>query len=84
MRIRYKSLRIILSIVVSVLCGLMTLILIGLMLPMWIMTLIYGLEPVQDAPAHGGFILILTLPSAAIVVLCGIVPFGLFVYRKLS
>jgi hypothetical protein len=39
---------------------------------------------VQDAPAHGGAILFLTLPAVGLIVLVGMFPFGAFVYRRLS
>jgi hypothetical protein len=41
-------------------------VLFGAVIPMVAMTAIYGRETVQDAPAHSGAILLLTVPFAGI------------------
>ena len=58
--------------------------LFGVFLPTWAMVLIYGRQAVQDAPAHGGIILLATLPIAGILALCGFCVLTAVVYRKLS
>jgi hypothetical protein len=40
---------------------------VGVFLPVWIMVRIHGSQAVQDAPAHGGGILFVSLPIAGIV-----------------
>jgi hypothetical protein len=58
--------------------------LLGVFLPMWAMMLIYGRQNVQDAPAHGGIILLATLPIAGVLALCGFLVLTPLVYRRLS
>jgi hypothetical protein len=48
------------------------------------MILINGRQAVQDAPAHGGFILFLTIPLAGLLALCGVFPLAAYFYRRLS
>lgn len=57
--------------------------LLGVFLPMWAMMLIYGRQNVQDAPAHGGIILLATLPIAGVLALCGFFVLTPIVYRRL-
>ena len=59
-------------------------VLLGVFLPVWAMMLIYGQQNVQDAPAHGGVILLVTLPIAGVLALCGFFVLTPLVYRKLS
>jgi hypothetical protein len=68
----------------ALIAGTIALVLFGVLLPVWSMILIYGRQQVQDAPAHGGVILFLTIPAVGLMVLVGMFPFGAFVYRKLS
>ena len=80
----YKSLRILAAAVIALIVGLLTLILFGMMLPVWTMMLVFGGQEVQDAPGHGGVILFLTIPFVGLLVLIGMIPFGQLVYRKIS
>jgi hypothetical protein len=48
------------------------------------MILFYGREAVQDAPGHGGIVLLLTLPTAGLVALCGLIPLGILFYQRFS
>ena len=43
---------------VSALISLFAFLLLGVFLPMWTMMLVYGRQNVQDAPGHGGIILL--------------------------
>jgi len=56
----------------------------GALLPVWTMMAVHGRQAVQDAPAHGGMIILATLPLAGLVS----IPFFLFLtsklYRKLN
>jgi predicted outer membrane lipoprotein len=58
--------------------------LVGAFLPMWIMILLYGRRGVQDAPAHGGAILLATLPIAGVLSLCAFCILTPVFYRRLS
>jgi hypothetical protein len=58
--------------------------LLGVALPMWSMMLIYGRQAVQDAPAHGGVIFLLTVPIAGLLALCGFLILTAIMYRRLS
>jgi hypothetical protein len=80
----YKFLRVFTATVISLISGILTLFLFGMMLPIWTMIFIYGRQEVEDAPAHGGIILFMTVPIVGILVLLGIVPFGTFIHRKIS
>jgi hypothetical protein len=66
-----------------IVCGIAIMVLGGL-LPIWIMILISGRQAVQDAPAHGGMILLLTIPLASLLALLAVIPTAMFFYRKLS
>ena len=79
-----KPLSIIAAFLLTLIAGVVALVFFGGMLPMWSMVHLYGLKQVQDAPAHGGLILLFTLPITGLLVLIGMVPFGLFIYRRLS
>ncbi|HEY2383334.1 MAG TPA: hypothetical protein VGK48_19335 [Terriglobia bacterium] len=68
---------------ISLLTGLSSFAVFGVMLPIWSMILIHGRHEVQYASADGG-IISLTLPVVGAVVLIALFPFGAFVYRKLS
>ena len=59
-------------------------VLLGVFLPMWAMMLIYGRQNVQDAPGHGGIILLATLPIAGVLALCCFFILTPLVYRRLS
>jgi hypothetical protein len=39
----------------------------GVLLPIWTLFAIYGSQSVQDAPAHGGAILLLSVPIAGLI-----------------
>jgi hypothetical protein len=48
------------------------------------MMLIHGKQNLQDAPAHGGAILFLTVPIAGSLALIGFILLTPVVYRRLS
>jgi hypothetical protein len=56
----------------------------GVALPVWIMMIIYGRQDLQEAPAHGGMMILATAPIAGFAS----IPIFLFLtdalYRKLS
>ena len=68
----------------SLIAGVLALALFGVMLPVWGMIQVYGFRQVQDAPAHGGIVLLLTLPVVGFFVFIGMLFFGVFIYEKLS
>jgi hypothetical protein len=68
---------------VSAVIALIAFLLLGVFLPMWAMMLVYGRQNVQDAPGHGGIILLLTLPIAGILALGGFVWLTPVLYRRL-
>ena len=70
--------------VVSALLSLIAFLLVGVFLPMWAMMLFYGRQNVQDAPGHGGIILLLTLPIAGVLALGGFVFLTPVLYRRFS
>ena len=55
---------------------------LGVALPMWTMAALYGRQAVQDAPAHGGMILFLTLPIAGIISLPAFLILAVRFYQK--
>jgi hypothetical protein len=59
-------------------------VLVGAFLPMWIMVLLYGGKNVESAPAHGGAILLATLPIAGVLPLCAFWVLTPVVYRRVS
>ena len=69
---------------VSALISLVTFLLLGVFLPIWTMMLVNGRQNVQDAPCHGGIILLLTLPVAGVLALGGFVFLTLALYRRFS
>ena len=69
---------------VSAVISIIGFLLLGVFLPMWAMMLIYGRQNVQDAPAHGGIILLATLPIAGMLSLCGFCVLTPRVYSRLS
>jgi hypothetical protein len=69
---------------VSALISLIVFLLVGVFLPMWAMMLVYGRQDVQDAPGHGGIVLLLTLPIAGVLALGGFVFFTPALYRRFS
>jgi hypothetical protein len=69
---------------VSVVISIGGFLLFGVFLPVWTMMLIHGRQNVQDAPAHGGIILLVTLPIAGLLALCGFFILTPVVYRRLS
>jgi hypothetical protein len=56
---------------VSALIALIAFLLVGVFLPISAMMLVYGRQNVQDAPGHGGMILLLTLSIARVSALGG-------------
>lgn len=58
--------------------------LIGVLLPVWAMILVYGRQNVQDAPAHGGIILFVTVPITGVLAACGFFLLVPLVYHRLS
>jgi hypothetical protein len=58
--------------------------LVGVFLPMWTMVSHYGTHDVEDAPAHGGAILLLTTPIAGVLSLCTFCILTAVIYRRLS
>lgn len=69
---------------ISALISLIAFLLLGVFLPMWAMMLVYGRQNVQDAPGHGGIILLLTLPIAGILALVGFAFLTPALYRRFS
>ena len=62
--------RIVLAAFAALSAGVVTLvffIFLGALLPMWLMMAIHGRQAVQDAPGHGGIILLGTLPVAGLI-----------------
>ena len=57
---------------------------LGMLLPMWLMIAIHGIEKVQGAPAHGGVILFATVPFAAVLSAVGFCLFSRLFYQWLS
>ena len=70
--------------VVSALISLIAFLLVGVFLPIWAMILFYGRQSVQDAPGHGGMILLLTLPIAGVLALGGFVFLTPALHRRFS
>ena len=79
-----KLLRIIMAAVASIIAGIATVILLGVLLPVWTMVLVYGEQEVLDSPGNGSVILLLTLPVAGMIAILSVIPVGQFVYRRLS
>jgi hypothetical protein len=71
MTIRPPVLRWSVALVAALLSGVAFVFLFGLLAPMLIQEAVYGREAVYSAPAHGGAILILTAPAAALLALFG-------------
>ena len=71
----YKFLRVLTATVISLISGILTLVIFGMLLPIWTMILIHGRQEVDNAPGNGGIILFLTVPLIGILILVGIVPF---------
>lgn len=69
---------------VSAVISILGFLLFGAFLPMWVMVLLYGRQDVQDAPAHGGLILLATLPIAGVLSLGAFCILTPVVYRRLS
>ncbi len=69
---------------VLALISLVGFLLLGVFLPMWAMTLVYGRQDVQDAPGHGGLVLLLTLPIAGVLAVVGFVFLAPALCRRLS
>jgi len=57
--------------------------LVGVFLPMWTMVSHHGTQDVEDAPAHGGAILLLTMPFAGVLSLCTFCILTAVIYRRL-
>ena len=68
----------------SALISLIAFVVVGVFLPMWAMVLVYGRQNVQDAPGHGGIVLLLTLPIAGVLALCGFLVLTPALYRRFS
>ena len=58
--------------------------LVGVFLPIWAMMLIYGRHNVQDAPAHGGIVLLVTVPISGVMAVCAFLILTPLVYHRLS
>jgi Na+-driven multidrug efflux pump len=69
---------------VSAVISIIGFVLLGGFLPVWAMMLIYGRQNVQDAPGHGGVILLATLPIAGVLALFCFFILTPLVYRRLS
>lgn len=54
----------------------------GALLPVWIMIWKYGRQEVQDSPAHGGVVLLFTLPFAGICSLVAFIILAIVLYRR--
>jgi len=71
-----------LSVIVAGLLTIVFIIFLGVLLPIWLMTAIYGMQAVQDAPAHGGAILFATLPIAGMISIPAFVRLVIWLYQK--
>ena len=72
------------AIALSSLISLAGFIFFGAILPVQIMIWKYGRQEVQDAPAHGGVMLFVTLPIAGICSLVAFTVLAVFLYRRFS
>ncbi|HZI51393.1 MAG TPA: hypothetical protein VFE29_06185 [Terriglobia bacterium] len=80
----YRILRVAAATAASTMCGLVFVVVVGVIVPIGAMLLIYGRQEVDDAPGNGGIILFLTVPFAAMVAFIGVFPLTFFFYRKIS
>jgi hypothetical protein len=71
-----------LSVIVAGLLAIVFVIFFGALLPVWLMMAIYGIQEVQDAPAHGGAILFATLPIAVMISIPAFVLLAIWLYQK--
>ena len=71
-----------LSVIVAALLTIVFVILFGALLPIWLMMAIYGMQAVQDAPAHGGAILFATLPIAGMISIPAFMLLGIWLYQR--
>ena len=69
---------------ISGLLSILLIVLLGIVLPMSTMMLIYGRQAVQDAPAHAGIILFLTVPLVGYGALVFFYFFAIVVHKRLS
>ena len=58
--------------------------LFGVLLPICAMIAIYGRGAVQDAPAHGGAVLLVTVPLAGIMSVLAFLILAIMLYRAMS
>ena len=70
-----------LSVIVAALLTIVFVILFGALLPIWLMMAIYGMQAVQDAPAHGGAILFATLPIAGMISIPAFMLLAIWLYQ---
>jgi predicted outer membrane lipoprotein len=69
---------------VSAVISILGFLLVGAFLPMWTMILLYGRQDVEDSPAHGGAILLMTMPFAGVLSVCAFCILTAVIYRRLS
>jgi hypothetical protein len=78
LKINNRILRAAAAVLISILVSLVLFIVVGLLVPVWLMFLSFGKQSVLDAPGHGSAILLVIAPIAAVV--CFIYMFGFIVY----
>lgn len=71
-----------LSVIVAGVLTTLFFIVLGVFLPIWTMIAIDGMQEVQDAPAHGGAILFLTLPIAGMISIPAFMLLSSWLYEK--
>jgi hypothetical protein len=72
----------IITFVVTFVCGILSVIILGVLAPLLTMILLFGRSEVEDSPGGGGMILFITIPLAGMLVLIGIIPFWILIYQK--
>jgi uncharacterized BrkB/YihY/UPF0761 family membrane protein len=71
-----------LAVIVAGLLTIVFVIFLGALVPIWLMMAIYGMQALQDAPAHGGGILFATLPIAGMISIPVFVLLAIWLYQK--
>jgi hypothetical protein len=66
-RVIRKATYAIIAALTAALMSIVTLTLVGVMLPIWTMIALYGRQQVQEAPGHGGVILFATVPIVGLL-----------------
>jgi hypothetical protein len=66
------------AVLVAVVVSFVLFIVVGLVLPVVLMKLSFGTQPLLDAPGHGSALLLITAPIAGVI--CFVFTFGFIVY----